>query len=216
MKKNLGAAPMIFPQPVLILATYDENGTANAMNAAWGGIVGNDKIIIELASHKTTDNIMNRKAFTVSIGDKEHMLACDYVGIVSGNKVPDKMEKAGFTTTKSEFVDAPVINELPVALECELIKVLEGSMYFAKIVNIVADDLRTFSEYFSRMFTLRLLSKYEILLENSVNNSRENYEIKLLIFMDELEKRAKQGEFDELDGIEKWHIIGDELEQLFE
>ena len=96
MKKNLGAAPMIFPQPVLILATYDENGTANAMNAAWGGIVGNDKIIIELASHKTTDNIMNRKAFTVSIGDKEHMLACDYVGIVSGNKVPDKMEKAGF------------------------------------------------------------------------------------------------------------------------
>ena len=140
MKKNLGAAPMIFPQPVLILATYDENGTANAMNAAWGGIVGNDKIIIELASHKTTDNIMNRKAFTVSIGDKEHMLACDYVGIVSGNKVPDKMEKAGFTTTKSEFVDAPVINELPVALECELIKVLEGSMYFAKIVNIVADE----------------------------------------------------------------------------
>ena len=131
---------MIFPQPVLILATYDENGTANAMNAAWGGIVGNDKIIIELASHKTTDNIMNRKAFTVSIGDKEHMLACDYVGIVSGNKVPDKMEKAGFTTTKSEFVDAPVINELPVALECELIKVLEGSMYFAKIVNIVADE----------------------------------------------------------------------------
>ena len=119
MKKNLGAAPMIFPQPVLILATYDENGTANAMNAAWGGIVGNDKIII---------------------GDKEHMLACDYVGIVSGNKVPDKMEKAGFTTTKSEFVDAPVINELPVALECELIKVLEGSMYFAKIVNIVADE----------------------------------------------------------------------------
>ena len=140
MKKNLGAAPMIFPQPVLILATYDENGTTNAMNAAWGGIVGNDKIIIELASHKTTDNIMNRKAFTVSIGDKEHMLACDYVGIVSGNKVPDKMEKAGFTTTKSEFVDAPVINELPVALECELIKVLEGSMYFAKIVNIVADE----------------------------------------------------------------------------
>lgn len=100
MKKNLGAAPMIFPQPVLILATYDENGTANAMNAAWGGIVGNDKIIIELASHKTTDNIMNRKAFTVSIGDKEHMLACDYVGIVSGNKVPDKMEKQGLLRQK--------------------------------------------------------------------------------------------------------------------
>ena len=81
-----------------------------------------------------------RKAFTVSMGDKAHMLACDYVGIVSGNKEPDKMEKAGFTTTKSEFVDAPVINELPVALECELIKVLEGSMYLAKIVNVAADE----------------------------------------------------------------------------
>ena len=140
MKKNLGAAPMLFPQPVLIIATYDENGKANAMNAAWGGIVGMDRIIIDLSAHKTTDNIMNRKAFTVSMGDKEHMLACDYVGIVSANKEPDKMEKAGFTTTKSEFVDAPVINELPVALECELMNVIEGSMYLAKIVNVVADE----------------------------------------------------------------------------
>ena len=140
MKKNLGAAPMMFPQPVLIIATYDENGKANAMNAAWGGIVGADKIIIDLSSHKTTDNIMERKAFTVSIGDKDHMLACDYVGIVSANKEPEKMKKAGFTTTKSEFVDAPVINELPVTLECELIKVIEGSMYLGKIVNVAADE----------------------------------------------------------------------------
>lgn len=140
MKKNLGAAPMMFPQPVLIIATYDENGKANAMNAAWGGIVGADKIIIDLSSHKTTDNIMERKAFTVSIGDKDHMLACDYVGIVSANKEPEKMKKAGFTTTKSEFVDAPVINELPVTLECELIKVIDGSMYLGKIVNVAADE----------------------------------------------------------------------------
>ena len=140
MKKNLGAAPLLFPQPVLIIATYDENGKANAMNAAWGGIVGMDRIIIDLSAHKTTDNIMNRRAFTVSMGDKKHMLACDYVGIVSANKEPDKMEKAGFTTIKSEFVDAPVINELPVALECELLNVIEGSMYLAKIVNVVADE----------------------------------------------------------------------------
>ena len=140
MKKNLGAAPMLFPQPVLIIATYDENGKANAMNAAWGGIVGRDKIIIDLGSHQTTDNIMKREAFTVSMGDKEHMLSCDYVGIVSGKNEPDKMEKAGFTTTKSEFVDAPVINELPVALECKLLKVLEGSMYLAQIVNVAADE----------------------------------------------------------------------------
>ena len=140
MKKNLGAAPMMFPQPVLIIATYDEDGRANAMNAAWGGIVGMDKIIIDLGSHQTTDNIMKREAFTVSMGDKEHMLACDYVGIVSGKNEPNKMEKAGFTTTKSEFVDAPVINELPVALECKLLKVLEGSMYLAQIVNVAADE----------------------------------------------------------------------------
>lgn len=74
------------------------------------------------------------------MGDKDHVLACDYVGIVSGNKEPDKMERAGFTTTKSEFVDAPVINELPVALECKLIKVIEGSMYLAQIVNVAADE----------------------------------------------------------------------------
>lgn len=140
MKKNLGAAPMLFPQPVLIIATYDENGRANAMNAAWGGIVGMDKIIIDLASHKTTENIEKSGAFTVSMGDKDHVIACDYVGLVSANKEADKMEKAGFTTTKSAFVDAPVINELPVALECRLIKVLEGSMYLAQIVNVVADE----------------------------------------------------------------------------
>ena len=140
MRKNFGAKPFLYPQPVMILGTYDENGKANAMNAAWGGIVGANEIIVDLSAHKTTDNIIENKAFTVGVADLEHLVACDYVGIVSGNKVPDKMEKAGFTTTKSEFVDAPVINELPVALECELIKVLEGSMYFAKIVNIVADE----------------------------------------------------------------------------
>lgn len=140
MKKNLGAAPLLFPQPVLIIATYDENEKANAMNAAWGGIVGKDKIIINLSSHKTTDNIIKRKAFTVSIGDKEHMIACDYVGIVSANKEPNKMEKAGFTTTKSKNVDAPVINELPMALECELLNIIEEDMYLAKIVNVVADE----------------------------------------------------------------------------
>ena len=140
MKKNLGAAPMMFPQPVLIIGTYDEEGKANAMNVAWGGIVGMDKIIIDLSSHKTTDNIMKRGAFTVSMGDKEHVVACDYVGLVSANSEVDKMEKAGFTTTKSEFVDAPVINELPVALECKLIKVIDDNMYLAQIVNVAADE----------------------------------------------------------------------------
>ena len=140
MKKNLGAKPYLFPMPVLIIATYDENGKANAMNAAWGGIVGVDEIIIELGSHKTTDNLSVKKAFTVSIADAKHTVACDYVGMASGRKVDDKMEKAGFTTVKSEFVDAPVINELPLVLECELKEVIEGGKYLGKIKNVAADE----------------------------------------------------------------------------
>lgn len=140
MRKNFGAKPYLFPQPVMIIGTYDENGKANAMNAAWGGIVGSDEVIVDLGNHKTTDNIMLNKAFTVSAGDVEHMLACDYVGLVSGNKEENKMEKAGFTTTKSEFVNAPVINELPLTLECELADVIDGSKFIGKIVNVSIDE----------------------------------------------------------------------------
>ena len=139
-RKKFGAQPLLFPQPVLIIGTYDENGKANAMNAAWGGIVGRDEIMIDLSHHKTTDNILANRAFTVSAGDVEHMAACDYVGLVSGEKEPKKMEKAGFTTTKSAFVHAPVINELPVTLECELVKVIDGSKYLGRIVNVSVDE----------------------------------------------------------------------------
>ena len=118
MRKNFGAKPFLYPQPVMILGTYDENGKANAMNAAWGGIVGANEIIVDLSAHKTTDNIIINKAFTVGVADLEHLVACDYVGIVSANKEADKMKKAGFTTTKSEFVNEPIINELTLTLEC--------------------------------------------------------------------------------------------------
>lgn len=106
MRKNFGAKPYLYPQPVMIIGTYDENGNANAMNAAWGGMAGANKIIIDLSSHKTTDNIQLNRAFTVSVGDVKHLTACDYVGMVSAHNAPDKMEKAGFTTTKSDFVNA--------------------------------------------------------------------------------------------------------------
>ena len=86
MRKNFGAKPFLYPQPVMILGTYDENGKANAMNAAWGGIVGANEIIVDLSAHKTTDNIIKNKAFTVGVVDLEHLVACDYVGIVSANK----------------------------------------------------------------------------------------------------------------------------------
>ena len=140
MRKNLGAKSYLYPQPVMIIATYDGDGKANAMNAAWGGIVGSNEIIFDLGSHKTTDNILRNKAFTVAVGDVEHVVECDYVGIVSGNDASDKMSKAGFTTVKSEFVNAPIINELPLSLECELIKVVDGSKFIGEIKNVSADE----------------------------------------------------------------------------
>lgn len=140
MRKNFGAKPMLLPQPVMIIGTYDADNQANAMNAAWGGIVGMNEIIIDLSNHKTTDNILLNKAFTVSMADTEHIAACDYVGIVSTKNEPDKMKKAGFTVTTSEFVNAPIINELPLTLECELIKVIDGSKYIGKIINVCADE----------------------------------------------------------------------------
>ena len=140
MRKNFGAKPYLYPQPVMIVATFDENGKANAMNAAWGGIVGSNEIIIDLGSHKSTDNMLKTKAFTVSVADAAHVTECDYVGIVSANSEPDKMAKAGFTTVKSEFVNAPVINELPLTLECELKDVIDGSKYLGEIKNVSVDE----------------------------------------------------------------------------
>lgn len=142
MRKNFGAKPLMYPQPVLIIATYDEDGRGDAMNAAWGGIADSNKIIMCLsASHKTVQNILKRKAFTVSMADEAHMMAADYVGIVSANKEPEKLAKAGFHTTKSEFVDAPLIDELPMALECRLISYDESSeLMLGEIVNVCADE----------------------------------------------------------------------------
>lgn len=140
MRKNFGAKPFLFPQPVMIIGTYDETGKANAMNAAWGGIVGNDEIIIDLGSHKTTDNLIKTKAFTVSVADVEHLVSCDYVGVVSANQEPEKMKKAGFTTTKSSFVNAPIINELPLTLECVLTQIIDGGKFIGKIQNVSVDE----------------------------------------------------------------------------
>ena len=117
MRKNFGPKPLLYPQPVFIIATYGEDGTPNAMNAAWGGISEENQITICIsAGHKTTANILSRKAFTVSMATADYVTACDYVGIVSGNKVPDKFASAGFHASKSEFVDAPLIDELPMAV----------------------------------------------------------------------------------------------------
>lgn len=142
MRKNFGAKPYTYPQPVLIIASYDENGTPDAMNAAWGGISDDTQISMCLsAGHKTVKNILKRRAFTVSMADAAHVAACDYVGIVSANDVPDKLEKAGFHTTRSEFVDAPLIDELPMTLECRLVSYDEESCRMVgEIVNVSAEE----------------------------------------------------------------------------
>ena len=142
MRKNFGAKPMCYPMPVYIIGTYGGDGTPNAMNAAWGGISEETEISICIsADHKTTENILSRKAFTVSMATAKYIAACDYVGIVSGNQEPDKFAKAGFHATKSEFVDAPLIDELPMALECELISYdPESCRLVGRIVNVSADE----------------------------------------------------------------------------
>jgi len=142
MRKNFGPKPLCYPQPVFILAAYDENGTPNAMNAAWGGISEANEISICIsAGHKTTANILAKGAFTVSMATADTVVACDYVGVVSGNKVPDKMDRAGFHTTKSSFVDAPLIDELPMAVECRLKSYdKETCRLVGEIVNVSADE----------------------------------------------------------------------------
>ncbi len=141
MRKNFGPKTWMYPLPVLIIGTYDENGNPNAMNAAWGGIYDTDQVMLCLShGHKTFKNIQAKGAFTVSMATADQAVACDYVGMASGNKVPDKFQKAGFTAEKSEFVDAPIINELPMTLECKLMGLTPEGIIVGQIVNISADE----------------------------------------------------------------------------
>lgn len=142
MRKNFGAKPILYPQPVFILAAYDENGVPNCMNAAWGGLSEENEIMLCIsAGHKTTKNIELSRAFTVSMATEDFVKECDYVGIESGNSEPDKMKKAGFHIVKSEFVNAPLISELPMAVECRLKSYnSETCMLLGEIVNVCADE----------------------------------------------------------------------------
>ena len=123
---NFGAKPVMYPMPVLIIATYDENGVPDAMNAAWGIITDMNEISISMSEHKTTENLAKTGA-------------CDYVGVESAKKVPDKFSKSGFHAAKSDFVNAPLIDELPMALECK-VKSFEDGILVGDIVNVNADE----------------------------------------------------------------------------
>lgn len=142
MRKNFGSKPAIYPMPVLVVAAYGEDGTANAMTAAWGGIVDTNLLGICLsAGHKTTQNIFAKGFYTVSMATADRMVEADYLGIVSGNNEPDKLAKAGLHTTKSEFVNAPIVDELPMTLECKLVSYDKSTGYLiGEIVNISADE----------------------------------------------------------------------------
>ena len=137
--KNFKVQSWIFPMPVLMIGTYDENGNPNVMNAAWGMISDVHEITISLSNHKTTQNLLYTNAFTVGFATESMIQACDYAGIVSASQVPDKFDKAGFHQKKSEFVNAPVIEELKVALECK-VKSYKDEILIGEIVNVCADE----------------------------------------------------------------------------
>ena len=143
-KKALGAIPAVFPMPVLMVAAYDENGIVNVMNAAWGMISDMKQITLFLSEdHKTTANILTTKAFTVALADKDHMDVADFFGIATGNTMKDKFERTSYTAVKSAFVNAPVIEEFPVVMECELEQVIENETFYAivgKIINTSAEE----------------------------------------------------------------------------
>ena len=142
MKKDFGVKNWIFPMPVLMIGTYNEDGSADMMNAAWGGVSFDDEITICIDTHhKTWRNIEKRRAFTVAFGTADTIEACDYLGLVSGDKVPGKVAKCGFTPVKSAHVDAPVMAELPLVLECELVSMNpDNCNVVGRIVNCAAEE----------------------------------------------------------------------------
>ena len=144
MKKDLGVKDYVFPMPVLMIATYCDDGTVDVMNMAWGGICDSDKVALNISeSHKTAENIKKRMAFTLSIADIPHLEAADFFGIASGNKMADKFARSGLHAVKSEKVDAPVVEEFPLTLECRVMEYHHtdyGFRVVGEIINVLAEE----------------------------------------------------------------------------
>ena len=144
MRTKLSITEGIFPMPVLMVATYNEDGSVNVMNAAWGTMQERETVVLNLTeTHKTVKNIKARGAFTVSIADAAHLVEADYFGVESGNRVSDKFARSGLTASKAQMVDAPVINEFPLCLECEFVEYQDGKYgcgVIGKVVNVTADE----------------------------------------------------------------------------
>ena len=142
--KSFGQRAWVLPQPVLIIGTYNSDGTPNAMNAAWGGQWDSKEIMISMGSHATTDNLARCGEFTVAFATKGTMAAADFVGIVSAKDDPLKMQKTGWTAVKASNVDAPVFTDFPMTLECRILRKIDettdGYNIVAEIVNILVDE----------------------------------------------------------------------------
>lgn len=143
-RKNFSDKAVITPLPAIMIATWDEKENPDVMMAAWGGQCGPKHITFQLSAHKTTENIKLKKAFTISFATKDDIVQSDYFGIVSANDVPDKVAKAGYTITRSPNVDAPIINEYKLTLECNVVTFDEnengGARVVGEIVNMSADE----------------------------------------------------------------------------
>ncbi len=144
MKKDFGAKPYLFPMPTYMIGTYNEDGSVDVMMMAWGGICDSDTVALNLeASHKTVANIKARGAFTLAVPGIDTLSESDFLGTASANKVKDKFKRTGLHAVKSTRVDAPVIEEYPLTLECRLERVEEepyGLRILGRIVNVLADE----------------------------------------------------------------------------
>ena len=142
--KSFGQKSWMLPQPVLIIGTYNSDGTPNAMNAAWGGQWDAKEIIISMGAHATTENLARCNEFTVAFATKDTMVASDFVGIVSAKNDPEKMQKTGWTAIKADNVNAPVFTDFPMTLECRILRKIdeseEGYYIVAEIVNILVNE----------------------------------------------------------------------------
>lgn len=144
MKKSLGVKPYLFPMPVLMIASYGEDGAVDVMNMAWGGVCADNMVALNISEgHKTAKNIREKGAFTLSIADVDHVVEADFFGIASGNNMPDKFERSGLHAIPSERVDAPIVEEFPLTLECRVADLQHdkgGFRVLGEIVNVVADE----------------------------------------------------------------------------
>ena len=128
-----------------MIATYGDDNVVDVMNMAWGGICAENMVSLNIdEDQKTSENIKKRGAFTLSIADIPHIEAADFFGIASGNKMPDKFERSGLSAVKSEKVDAPIVQEFPLTLECRVIEdkmEVYGHHIIGEIVGVLADEV---------------------------------------------------------------------------